>query len=72
LVIFNSLPWKVKNWVESELDFPPSTVRGIASLKSGNENINLEVLDCSRYPDGSIKKIKIGFISNFPPLELLV
>ena len=34
LVIFNSLPWEVKNWTEADLEFDEGVIRGIANLRT--------------------------------------
>ena len=34
--------------------------------KNSNKLIDLEILDCSFYPDNSIKQIKIGFVATIP------
>lgn len=93
LMVFNSLSWKVKNWVECVLEFDQSRIRGIASLKSDspfhtndpnvsvgteykknevatqeNQNmIDIEIIECFPYADGSIQTVKIGFIAEVPP-----
>lgn len=95
LVVFNSLTWKVKNWVECVLEFDRGKIRGISHLETiipfstttladgqtnnsreknnvnmheGENNIDIEIIECSPYPDGSIQTLKIGFIAEVPPL----
>ena len=98
LVVFNSLTWKVKNWVECVLEFEQGKIRGISHLKSvipsdphphtdnqtnrsrkniGNvysneNNISIEIIECSPYPDGSIQTVKIGFIAEVPSLGYMI
>ncbi|HEX6029461.1 MAG TPA: glycosyl hydrolase-related protein [Nitrososphaeraceae archaeon] len=39
IVVFNSLPWDVKDWTEANLEFDEGAIRGIASLRIiGNDN----------------------------------
>ena len=75
LIIFNSLSWEVRNWCEADLEFDEGVMKGIVGLKStdgdsenNEKTIDLEILDHSLHPDGSIKTIKIGFIPTVPAL----
>jgi alpha-mannosidase len=75
LIIFNPLSWEVKNWCESDLEFDEGIVKGIVGLNSvkddaenSGETFDLEVLDHTLHPDGSIKTIRIGFIPTVPAL----
>jgi alpha-mannosidase len=34
VVVFNSLPWKVKDWTEANLEFNEGAIRGIANLRT--------------------------------------
>ena len=34
VVVFNSLPWEVKDWTEADLEFDKGIIRGIANLKT--------------------------------------
>jgi alpha-mannosidase len=38
VVVFNSLPWKVKDWTEADLEFGEGVIRGITSLRTVEEN----------------------------------
>jgi alpha-mannosidase len=92
VVVFNSLPWEVKDWAEADLEFDEGVIRGIANLRtivnnnnnnyvsasnggssnnhdkkhSSSELVDLEIIDCTFYPENSIKQIKIGFIAEVP------
>jgi alpha-mannosidase len=75
LIIFNPLSWEVRNWCESDLEFDAGVIRGIVGLRSTYENgtedekiIEMEILQHSLHPDGSIRTAKIGFIPTVPPL----
>lgn len=94
LIVFNSLPWKVKDWVECVLEFDTEQVKGISHLESidpfsasiegtqvrqankndraniskDDENIAVEIIECSPYPDGYIQTAKIGFFAEVPPM----
>jgi alpha-mannosidase len=93
LVVFNSLAWKVKDWVECVLEFDQGEIRGISHLTSidpfstatdnntrkasrknkantheRKSNSDIEIIESSPYPDGSIQTVRIGFIAEVPPL----
>lgn len=97
-IIFNSLPWNVKDWTEVTLKFQKGKrVKKISNIKSLSSNISssrsstiapaaqtledgtknilqdsdvipIETLDQSFHDDGSIKSIRIGFITIVPAL----
>jgi alpha-mannosidase len=68
VIVFNPLSWGVKNWVEVELWFKRGKVKRIEGLKSDEEEIEAEVLECTRYADGSYQTVKIGFVATVPAL----
>ncbi len=68
VVVFNSLSWKVRNWCEVELNFDVGKVRDVRGLKSGKEDIEIEVIKFARYEDGSLRSAKIGFVAAVPAL----
>jgi len=68
IIVFNPLSWEVKNWVEVELGFDRGKIKKIAGLKSGREEIEIEVLDFTRYADDSYQTAKIGFVATVPAL----
>src|SRR5215211_1135008 len=66
--IFNPLSWTVTNWVEIILEFNQGEIKGISCLKSGDQIIDIEILDYSLHQDNSIQKINLGCIISVPPL----
>jgi alpha-mannosidase len=40
LIVFNSLPWEVKDWIEVDLEFGEGVIRGIANLRTAEKNNN--------------------------------
>jgi alpha-mannosidase len=68
IFIFNPLSWKVTNWLEIILEFNEGEIKGISCLKSGDQIIDIEILDYSLYQDNSIQKINIGCVISIPPL----
>ena len=67
IFIFNPLSWKVTNWVEIILEFNEGEIKGISCLKSGDQIIDIEILDYSLYQDNSIQKINLGCVISVPP-----
>jgi alpha-mannosidase len=65
-VVFNSLSWRVKNYTEVFLRFEQGKVKDIQGLKSGKQEIEIEILEFARYSDNSYQRVKIGFIADTP------
>ena len=68
IVVFNSLSWEVRNWVEMELNFKEGEVEALKGLKSGKEEIDVEVIKFARYEDDSVKYARIGFVPTVPAM----
>ena len=68
VIVFNSLPWEVRDWVECTLEFAEGHIRGIRKLRSGGETFEIDVLHYSLHTDNSIKNVTIGFIAKVPAL----
>ena len=68
IIVFNPLSWEVKNWVEVELSFKRGEILRIGGLRSGDEEIEVEVIKFSRYEDDTLRYAKIGFVATVPPL----
>ena len=68
IAVFNPLSWDVSNWIEAELNFDERQVHKIKGLKSGDEEIGVEVMRFSRYEDESLKSARIGFVANVPAM----
>jgi alpha-mannosidase len=68
IIVFNSLSWEVKNWVECEMKFEKGKIKKIEGLKSGKEKCEIEILESAKYEDNSLQKVKLGFIANVPAL----
>jgi alpha-mannosidase len=66
VVVFNSLSWDVLNWVEIDLSFNEGQVHAIEGLKSGDEEIEVEIIRFSRYEDDSLRNVRIAFVANVP------
>jgi len=69
VVVFNSLSWQVKNWVECTLEFEEGQMKGISHLRSEGETFEIDILQYSMYENGSgIKNATIGFMAKIPAL----
>ncbi|MCK4418238.1 glycoside hydrolase, partial [Candidatus Aerophobetes bacterium] len=68
IIVFNSLSWEVKDWVEVELWFEKGKIKKIEGLKSEHEEIEVEVLEFTRYADDSYQTVKLGFVATGPAL----
>ncbi|AKG53929.1 alpha-mannosidase [Dehalogenimonas sp. WBC-2] len=67
-IVFNPLSWPVRNWVEVELGFDRGVVKRIGGLKSDGDEIEVEVevLEATRYSDDSFHTVKFGFVASVP------
>ena len=68
MIVFNSLSWEVTNWIEMDLNFDRGKIVTISGLKSGDEEIDVEVLKFARYDDDSLRYARIGFVPTVPAL----
>jgi len=68
IIIFNPLSWEVKNWVEVDLSFNKGKFTRIEGLKAGKQEIEVEVLEFTRYADDSLQTVRLGFVAIVPPL----
>ncbi|MGC9444305.1 MAG: alpha-mannosidase [Candidatus Methanospirareceae archaeon] len=68
IIVFNSLSWGVKNWLEMDLNFQRGQVVSVGGLKCGTEEIEVEVIRFTRYTDDSLKYVRIGFVATVPAL----
>lgn len=69
VVVFNSLSWQVKNWVECTLEFEEGQMKGISHLRSEGETFEVDILQYSMHENGNgIKSATIGFMAKIPAL----
>ncbi|MFC2047274.1 glycoside hydrolase, partial [Chloroflexota bacterium] len=66
VIVFNPLSWEVKNWVEIELGFDRGKIKRIEGLRSDRKEIEVEILEFSRYADDSYQTVKLGFVAIVP------
>ncbi len=66
VVVFNPLPWKMKNWCEVDLE-----LKGLEKepgLKYGEEEIESQILSLEKDSAGKIIQAKLGFFADLPPM----
>ncbi|MGB2728796.1 MAG: glycosyl hydrolase-related protein [Halobacteriota archaeon] len=68
VIVFNSLSWEVRNWVEMDLNFDRGKIVAIEGLKSGDEEIDVEVIKFARYEDDTLRYARIGFVPTVPAM----
>ena len=68
IIVFNSMSWEMKNWVEMDLNFDLGEVVTIKGLQSGEEEIDVEVIKFARYKDDSLRYVRIGFVPTVPAM----
>ena len=66
IIVFNPLSWEVSNWVELDLGFEQGKIKKIEGLKCGDEEIEVEIINFSRYEDESLRTARIGFVPKVP------
>ncbi|WP_145988006.1 glycosyl hydrolase-related protein [Candidatus Nitrosocosmicus franklandus] len=69
ILVFNSISWEVKEWVEATVTFDIDEAFDIMELRSlsSNEIIDVEILDLELHErDRGIKRVQIGFIAKLP------
>ncbi len=67
IVVFNSFPRQVRNWVEVDLKLPEGVERGIG-ISEGNRTIETQVMKEEGDKQGRIKSARLGFTCDVPPL----
>jgi alpha-mannosidase len=68
VIVFNSLPWEVNDWVECTLEFAEGKNKGIRNLRSEGESFEIDILNYSLHPNHTVKNAIIGFMAKIPPL----
>ncbi len=66
VIVFNPLSWDVKNWAEIELGFDEGVIKRISGLMSDKDEIEVEILEFSRYEDDSYRTVRLGFMATVP------
>lgn len=67
VLVFNPLSGPVSSWVEVELSFPPGwRSLELAAADGGAEPS--QTLDETFYPDGTVKRARVGFVPSLPAM----
>ncbi len=64
IIVFNPLSWGVRNWVEASL---PKEWKAEPGIKA-EDKVASQILEIDRDEDGAVKRTKVGFVGNIPPL----
>ena len=67
LVVFNPLPWRMRNWVEADLELPQGWGSGEPGIKDADE-VESEVMEVEKGEMEEVKSARIGFTADLPPL----
>lgn len=71
LLVFNSVSWEIKEWVEATIKFEIDEAFEIMELRSLNSNeiVDVEILDLQLHEkDRGIKSVQIGFVAKLPSI----
>lgn len=67
VLVFNPLGFPVSSWVEADVSFPPGW-RSFELVSAAGEAEPVQALDETRYPDGTLRRAKFGFVPSLPAL----
>lgn len=67
VMVFNPHSWKVTDWVELELRLGTGWSAEPGVFYNGKELVS-EARDIERWDDGSIQRVRLGFVATVPPL----
>jgi alpha-mannosidase len=67
VVVFNPLPWKVTDWVETDLDLSEKPMENPRLTHDGKRNDG-ELMVVSKDEKGRISRARVGFTATVPPL----
>jgi alpha-mannosidase len=67
IMVFNPHSWPVDDWVEVELNLRTGWSEE-PGVYSGDEEIVSEARDVERWDDGTVQKVKLGFVASAPPM----
>jgi alpha-mannosidase len=66
VIVFNALPWGARNWYEVDLELGGWDKE--PGLRYGEDEIESQVLELDRDGRGKIRRAKLGFCADLPPL----
>ncbi|MCD6567837.1 MAG: glycoside hydrolase [Dehalococcoidia bacterium] len=67
VVVFNPLPWRMRNWAEVDLK-PPAGWKEEIGLKGEHEAIDVQLVKVKRDGEGKIGQVRLGFAVDAPPM----
>jgi alpha-mannosidase len=66
VIVFNPLPWEMTNWCEVDLKFEKEWKNEPGLWDK--EEIESQIIEAERDEEGNIKRAKLGFMADLPPL----
>ena len=66
VVAFNPLPWETRNWCEIDVEL--KDWKKEPGLKFGGEEIESQILELEKDNEGKIRRVKLGFFADLPPM----
>ena len=66
VVVFNTLPWEMRNWCEIDLEL--KDWKKEPGLKLGEDEIESQILEMERDGESEIEHVKLGFFADLPPM----
>ena len=66
VVVFNPLPWGMRNWCEIDVEL--KDWKEEPGLKFGEEEIESQILELEKGNEGKIRRVKLGFLADLPPM----
>ena len=67
VVAFNPLPWRMTNWCEVDLELEEGWKKELG-LKDDKQEMESQVIQVEKDGEGNIRRVKLGFMADLPPL----
>jgi alpha-mannosidase len=67
VLVFNPYNWEVTDWVEVDLELDKDWLKS-PCLTFENEEVDVQIIKEEKRDDGTISKVRIGFLTNVPPM----
>jgi alpha-mannosidase len=64
VIVYNSLPWEVKDWTEADLEFGEGVVMGIAKLRTGKKNDDNAITNRYQVSDNATDRRRSSMTKN--------
>ncbi len=67
VLVFNPYNWEVTDWVEVDIELDKNWMEA-PGLIFENEEVNVQIIKEEKRDDGTISKVRIGFLANVPSM----